>query len=573
MAQENFNVSQPNDGLGDKLRAAFIKVQSNFTDLFNEKVDKEVGKGLSANDYTTTEKNKLANIEDFAELNVQADFLQNDNTQDDFIKNKPAIPVLDNYVLNGGYAGTAQDLDDAIEAAGQLVKVTENGKTGYRLKDADPANYGDIGLDAVDLSFQIEENTTKGATGNNSHAEGFSTTASGQSSHAEGIDTTASGQASHAEGELTVASGQVSRASGTETVASGNFSDASGNSTTASGDVSKSSGFGTFARSLAEFCGGIFPTDYTPQSATDFDLTDRLVNYGNGVNISNRSDAYTLFKNGMQKFFTAALSTITNAVKGSVMLDENARLNIHDGSAFKAVAFSDEVKSLKNDIVKGASYFNDFDGSTANGINDGTFLFQAAGGGFLSQGTDAAFEEDDILILRCSSANNSIARIFNQSNTSAEFKNIAYMIKSLVLNLATAANKYSFLFGRSTSNSIINSTSSFGFLYDKAGDYLGTASDNWLAVTKSGANSTIIDTGIAVIDSAYVRLMIKYTPTSITYFINGVLVATITTNIFTGTANDILAIQKTAAGTINQDVLVDYYSRVQTKITPRIYDN
>jgi hypothetical protein len=435
MAQENFNVSQPNDGLGDKLRAAFIKVQSNFTDLFTEKVDKEVGKGLSANDYTTTEKNKLANIEDFAELNVQSDFLQNDDTQDDFIKNKPAIPVVADYLLNGGYAGTAQDLDDAIEAGGQLVKVTENGKTGYRLKDADPANYGDIGHNAVDLSFQIDESTTNGATGNNSHAqgadttasgdishaegelttasgnnshaegngtnasgnnshtegnntaasadeshaEGNATTASGQASHAEGISTkasgqashaegnettasgasshaegngtTASGQASHAEGELTVASGQVSRASGTETVASGNFSDASGNSTTASGNVSKSLGFGTFARSLAEFCGGIFPTDYTPQSATNFDLTDRLVNYGNGLDTSNRSDAYTLFKNGMQKFFTAALNTITNAVKGSVMLDENARLNIHDGTAFKAVPFTSEVATAAQGVT------------------------------------------------------------------------------------------------------------------------------------------------------------------------------------------------------------------------------
>jgi hypothetical protein len=114
MAQENFNVSEPNDGLGDKLRVAFIKVQSNFTDLFTNKVDKEAGKGLSTNDYTTTEKNKLANIEDFAEVNVQADFLQNDNTADDFIKNKPTIPVVDDYLLNGGYTGTAQDLANSI---------------------------------------------------------------------------------------------------------------------------------------------------------------------------------------------------------------------------------------------------------------------------------------------------------------------------------------------------------------------------------------------------------------------------------------------------------------------------
>jgi hypothetical protein len=364
MAQENFNVSQPNDGLGDKLRSAFIKVQSNFTDLFTEKVDKEVGKGLSSNDYTTTQKNKLANIEDFAELNVQSDFLQNDDTQDDFIKNKPAIPVVADYLLNGGYAGTAQDLDDAIESGGQLVKITENGKTGYRLKDADPANYGNIGDNAVDLSFQIDESTTNGATGNNSHAQGADTTASGDISHAEGELTTASGNNSHAEGNGTNASGNNSHTEGNNTAASADESHAEGNATTASGRASHAEGSNavasgssshvegtqTFSRSFGEHSGGVNGTDYTPQNATGFDLTDRLVNYGNGVNTSNRSDAYTLFKNGMQKFFTAALSTITNAVKGSVMLDENARLNIHDGTAFKAVAFSDEVATLAQGV-------------------------------------------------------------------------------------------------------------------------------------------------------------------------------------------------------------------------------
>jgi hypothetical protein len=351
MAQENFNVSQPNDGLGDKLRSAFIKVQSNFTDLFTDKVDKEVGKGLSANDYTTTEKNKLSNIENFAELNVQADFLQNDNTQDDFIKNKPAIPVLDDYLLNGGYFGTAQDLEDAIDSAGQLVKVTENGKTGYRLKDADPANYGDIGLDAVDLSFQIEENTTKGATGNNSHAQGADTTASGFASHSEGELTTASGQMAHAEGGGTTASGDKSHAEGANTTASAATSHAQGNGTTASGRASHAQGHQTLARSFAEHSGGTFGTDYTPQSATVFDPTDRLVNYGNGTGSFDRSDAYTLFKNGMQKFFTAALNTITNAVKGCVMLDDDARLNIHDGTAFKPIPFTTEVATAAQGVL------------------------------------------------------------------------------------------------------------------------------------------------------------------------------------------------------------------------------
>jgi hypothetical protein len=251
-------------------------------------------------------------------------------------------------------------LDD-IPIAGQLVKVTENGKTGYRLEDADPANYGDIGQDAVDLSISQYPNATNGATGQLAHASGVNTTASGSLSNASGLDTTASGPASHAEGNGTVASGNSSHAEGNLTVSSGIISHAEGLSTVASGLASHAEGsYGeasgrdshaqgnnTIARSFAEHSGGVNGTDYTPQSATQFNLIDRLVNYGNGPS-GIRSDAYTLFKNGMQKFFTAALSTITNATKGSVMLDENARMNIHDGTAFKAVAFTQDVASKQD---------------------------------------------------------------------------------------------------------------------------------------------------------------------------------------------------------------------------------
>lgn len=57
------------------------------------KVDKVTGKGLSTNDYTTAEKNKLAGIATGAEVNVQSDWNQTDNTADDYIKNKPTIPA------------------------------------------------------------------------------------------------------------------------------------------------------------------------------------------------------------------------------------------------------------------------------------------------------------------------------------------------------------------------------------------------------------------------------------------------------------------------------------------------
>ena len=60
--------------------------------LLGGKVDVVAGKGLSTEDYTTAEKTKLSGIATGAEVNVQSDWNQTDNTADDYIKNKPLIP-------------------------------------------------------------------------------------------------------------------------------------------------------------------------------------------------------------------------------------------------------------------------------------------------------------------------------------------------------------------------------------------------------------------------------------------------------------------------------------------------
>ena len=54
------------------------------------KVDKVTGKGLSTNDYTTAEKNKLSGIASGAEVNVQSDWNVTDTGNDAYIKNKPS---------------------------------------------------------------------------------------------------------------------------------------------------------------------------------------------------------------------------------------------------------------------------------------------------------------------------------------------------------------------------------------------------------------------------------------------------------------------------------------------------
>ena len=74
MAQITHNVSTPNDGLGDNLREGFIHQNAMNTELYTDKVDKAIGKDLSANDFTDLEKSKLAGIEPLAQVNLPINY-------------------------------------------------------------------------------------------------------------------------------------------------------------------------------------------------------------------------------------------------------------------------------------------------------------------------------------------------------------------------------------------------------------------------------------------------------------------------------------------------------------------
>ena len=78
------------DSHEDSAAAMNSEIRAN-TLAISGKVDKVTGKGLSTEDYSTSEKTKLAGIEAGAEVNIQPDWEQSDSTADDFIKNKPTL--------------------------------------------------------------------------------------------------------------------------------------------------------------------------------------------------------------------------------------------------------------------------------------------------------------------------------------------------------------------------------------------------------------------------------------------------------------------------------------------------
>lgn len=79
------------------------------------------GKGLSTNDYTTAEKNKLAGIETGAEKNVQPDWNQTNSTADDYIKNKPTIPSKTSDLVNDSGFLTDADVSGKVNKSGDSM--------------------------------------------------------------------------------------------------------------------------------------------------------------------------------------------------------------------------------------------------------------------------------------------------------------------------------------------------------------------------------------------------------------------------------------------------------------------
>lgn len=120
----NYNLIKP-----DYEDSADIKdLNDNFDTIdtaMNNKVDKEIGKGLSTNDYTTAEKTKLAGIAEGAEVNVQSNWAQTTTTADDYIKNKPTLGTAAAKNATDTYNATGNDVTTGKAVAAALATLPE----------------------------------------------------------------------------------------------------------------------------------------------------------------------------------------------------------------------------------------------------------------------------------------------------------------------------------------------------------------------------------------------------------------------------------------------------------------
>lgn len=163
---------------------ANVATSGSYNDLSNKpiipdvsnKVDKESGKGLSTNDYTTTEKNKLAGIAEGAEVNVQSDWNVTDSSSDAFIKNKPTIPAEQVNADWNATSGKAQILNKpTIPAA-----VTESTVSGWGFtKNTGTYSKPSSGIPKTDLASAVQTSLDKADTALQSYTEQYKGTVTG----------------------------------------------------------------------------------------------------------------------------------------------------------------------------------------------------------------------------------------------------------------------------------------------------------------------------------------------------------------------------------------------------------
>ena len=123
-------------------------------------------------------------------------------------------------------ATSAKTVVGAINEVNTALSNKQN-KLLYYSETSGDAPSATISVANINLIGSVAEGSAT-ASGNRSHAEGYSTTASGQYSHAEGRQTTASGSSSHAEGAGTTASGSSSHAENFYAIASSSYQHAQG---------------------------------------------------------------------------------------------------------------------------------------------------------------------------------------------------------------------------------------------------------------------------------------------------------------------------------------------------------
>ncbi len=223
-----------------------------------------------------------------------------------------------------------------------LEALDQGNGTGYRIVSvADADNYGIIGGQAIDFSFQ-GFSSNRGATGLFSFASGAATLANASYSVSFGQASSSTGEAAFSSGSYTIASGSNSTAMGLSAEASGNNSIALGRSTIA--EALNSTALGRY-----NVGGG---------NQTTWIESDPLFEIGNGSS-SSRSNALTILKNGQHTINSTGAGLIIRDAINAIIISESQANSIDiTNSGFMGIRINGTVSngiSISNAQLSGIS--------------------------------------------------------------------------------------------------------------------------------------------------------------------------------------------------------------------------
>lgn len=251
-------------------------------------------------------------------------------------------------------------------ASGYLTEATSSYATAFGNRTEASGNQ------AVAFGFLTD------ASGSNSAAFGESTTASGDRSVAFGNNNTASGGASAVFGVNNISSGTASFSIGSNNSSTSDYSItlgeennatnsnalAQGYRSTASGSAAVAMGLQNNAPSWGEMTVGTFASTYAQNSITSWHANDRVFTVGNGTITTSRSNALTIYKNGLMNINDEYNMPLTDGTNGQVMTTDGA-----GNVTFQNAVINTDNQNLTTATLTGTTLNLGIENGTGSSVN------------------------------------------------------------------------------------------------------------------------------------------------------------------------------------------------------------
>lgn len=270
------------------------------------------------------------------------------------------------------------------------------------------------------------------------------------------------------------------------------------------------------------------------------------------------------------------LGTIEVKIQNGYELDELHDVSAQYPSNRDLLGYNSDTQLWENEsfyarALGGVQYFNDFDAS--NVVDKLQSVISGAGSGTTRNTAAITIQTANqvgLVIYASGTTASGYAMHITESGAQAQpfqFGGGTWLYETYVAvdtNLSTATERYRFITGFGDIAAVSFDNNGASFLYDEGGIAFGTnASPNWQCVTSNNAVRTLTTTSVPVVANTWykLRIFVNAAATQITYFINGTLVATHTTNIPTYALGRRFKVKQgifKTIGTTNRSIFGDY---------------